>query len=243
MRAHKSFVILFLALLLSSCIVKSLFTFYTDDTIFFEKAFLGTWRDMKDPNNKWIVASVKEYNDEKRKHDSTPPSPEDIERYNKEKDAYFIINEEKDKVAIFSVMPFKIKGQLFLDFTPLTSNCNCNIDLFNYHQITTHSLVKFDMTDNDSVSVKWFSSEKLQHLIETHDLDIEHKKFDSEYLLTASSEELQKFIKNYMDSDEEDKWKTDVKYDLVRTEDHKKSFEYIKKLISGMEKIDGIDLD
>ena len=230
-------------LILNSCIVKSLFPFYTKDTLSFEKRFLGTWNDNKDPNNQWIVASIKDYWKEERKHDTVPPSTKDVEDYNKIKEGYFVINKQKNDVAIFLAMPFKIKNQLFLDFTPFTSSCYCGIELVDYHKVTTHSLVKFDMLNDNSVSIKWFSSEKMKSLFENHKINIKHEKYDSEYLLTASPEELQKFIAKYMVSNEADKWKTDVAYILERTGSSDKSFEFIKKLINGEEKLNGIDLN
>ena len=232
-----------LALLLNSCIVKSLYPFYTKDTLSFEKRFLGIWKDNNDSENQWIIASAKEYYEEEWKKDTVPPSPEDMEKYNKEKEGYIVINKQKNDVAIFMAMPFKINNQLFLDFTPITSSCECSIDLIGYHEVTTHSLVKFDILNDKSALLKWFSSEKMKDLIENNKINIKHEKLDQGYLLTASPEELQKFIAKYMDSKDTDKWKTDVAYDLERTGSSEKSFEYIKKLISGEEKLEGIDLN
>ena len=36
------------------------------------------------------------------------------------------------------------------------------------------------------------------------------------YLLTASSEEFEKFIKKYINSDDKEKWKTSTKYTLTK---------------------------
>ena len=230
-------------LILNSCIVKSLHPFYTKGTLSFEKRFLGIWKDNEDPNNQWIITSVKDYYTEEWKKDTIPPSPEDLERYNKEKEGYLVIKKQKNDVGIFLAMPFKINNQLFLDFKPITSSCECSIDLMGYHKVITHSLVKFDILNDNSISIKWFSSEKMKSLFENHKIYIKHEKYDSEYLLTASPEELQKFIAKYIVSNETEKWKTDVAYDLERTGSGEKSFEYIKKLISGEEKLNGIDLN
>ena len=70
MKNIKPFIIFtVIALMLSSCIVKSLYPFYTKDTISFEKKFLGIWKD-KDPDNQWIIASIKDYWQEERKHNN-----------------------------------------------------------------------------------------------------------------------------------------------------------------------------
>ncbi|WP_370479058.1 hypothetical protein [Tamlana flava] len=242
MKTRHLFIFAIAMLILHSCIIKSLHPFYTKDTLSFDKRFLGTWKDDKDPNNEWIITSVKDCYQEERKHDTVPPSSKQIEDYNKIKEGYYVIFKEKDEIGIFFAMPFKIKNQLFLDFTTFTSSCTC-IDLYSYHKVTTHSLVKFDILDDNRVSIKWFSSDKMKSLFENHKINIKHEKYDSNYLLTASPEELQKFIAKYMVSNETDKWKTDVAYNLERTESSEKSFQYIKKLISGEEKLKGIDLN
>ena len=243
MRTRNLFIFVIAILVLNSCIVKSLFPFYTKDTLSFDKRFLGTWKDNDEPNTQWIIASVKDSYQEERKHDTVAPSPEMIEDYNKIKEGYYVIHKQKDETGIFLAMPFRINNQLFLDFKPVTSSCDCCIDLICYHKISTHSLVKFDILDDNSISIKWFSSDKMKSLFENHKINIKHEKYDSEYLLTAAPEELQKFIAKYMDSNETEKWKTDVAYDLKRTGSSKQSFEYIKKLISGEEKLKGIDLN
>ena len=71
------------------------------------------------------------------------------------------------------------------------------------------------------LSVKWFSSEKLAELLDEDKIKIKHEEvgFTETTLLTASSEELEKFIKKYMDSKDEDKWKTDVEFNLKRVND------------------------
>ncbi|MCR8669206.1 hypothetical protein NO995_16080 [Aestuariibaculum sp. M13] len=243
MKTRYFFIFAITVLMLNSCIVKSLYPFYTKETLAFEKSFLGIWKDDKDSNNEWIIASIKDYWEEERKHDTVLPSPREIEDYNKLKEGYFVISKQKKGVAIFFAMPFKIKNQFFLDFIPFTSSCDCCVDLYCYHQIATHSLVKFDILNNNSVSIRWFSSEKMNDLIDNHKINIKHEKYDSNYLLTASPEELQKFIAKFMDSKEKEKWKTDVAYNLERTESGEKSFQYIKKLINGEEKLKGINLN
>ena len=185
---------------------------------------------------------IKDYWQEERKRKTVLP-PKEVEDYNKIKEGYFVITKQKDEVAIFLAMPFKIKNQLFLDFTPFTSSCKCGVSLVDSHKIDTHSLVKLDILNDNSVSLTWFSSVKMKDLIENHKINIKHKKNDSEYLLTASPEELQKFRTKYMDSKDSDKWKTDVSYNLERTGSRDESFEFIKKLISGEEKLNGIDLN
>lgn len=242
MKKRHLFIFAIAMLILHSCIVKSLYPFYTKDTISFDKRFLGIWKE-KDSNNEWIVASMKdllELNDV----DHPKPSSEEVEAYNKLKQGYFVIKKHKDEaVAGFFAMPFKINKQLFLDFTPIARE-DTGDELVRAHEFTTHSLVKFDILNDNSISAKWFSSEKMESLFENQKINIKHEKHGSKYLLTASPEELQKFVAKYMVSNDPDKWKTDFTGDLKRTGSSKKSYEIIKEEFGGDPwTLAGIDFD
>jgi hypothetical protein len=86
------------------------------------------------------------------------------------------------------------------------------------HLIKTHSLAKLDMDSNNSISIKWLDEDKLKFLLNNDKIKIKHEKvgFDETILLKASSEELVKFIQKYMNSEDEEKWKTDTQFDLKR---------------------------
>lgn len=226
-------------ILLNSCIVNSLFPFFTQDTISFEKAFLGIWEDKKNNSNRWIVASVEDvYQNAKDKAEE-----KDIVSYNKYKKGYYIFYEEKskDRTTAFLAMPFKINDQLFLDFTPLFYDIN-NTSLESHHLVPTHSLVKFDILDNNTIDIKWLSSDKLEGLIKNNRIKIDYEKIGIEndkYLLTASSNELQKFIKKYMVSNDANKWKTDIKFNLKRTKSPEESLDLIKKIMDNKADLSG----
>jgi hypothetical protein len=59
MKTMKSFsLVLILALLLSSCVVKSLHAFYTPDIVYFEQKFIGNWLDSEKAN--WTILPFKD---------------------------------------------------------------------------------------------------------------------------------------------------------------------------------------
>ncbi len=75
-----------------------------------------------------------------------------------------------------------------------------------------------DFLNDNKVDINWFSSEKLMELLEQDKIKIKHERvgFGETILLTASSEELQEFIKKYLNSNDADKWATDVEFNLNR---------------------------
>ena len=209
-------------LFFSSCIVKSLQPFYTTDTISFERSFVGNWKDKA--NGEWSVVAFK---------DSIEPGekielPDDISADFKVdlivqiEGSYLVSYTKDDKPVQFIAVPFKIGGQLFLDFSLfLYENDGAN-SLASKHLIETHSVAKLDMLDDDKISMKWLDETRLEELFKEDKLKIEHQKTGSlsdSFVLTAKPKELQAFLKKYMNSDNQDKWSTDVKYTLSRTTD------------------------
>ncbi|WP_272151091.1 hypothetical protein [Tenacibaculum aiptasiae] len=204
----------FCILLLSSCVVKSLHPFYTQDTISFDKNFIGEWKDSK--KGIWKVVS---FMDEITKNNPYEKmKPDDKKLYNEYKDSYYIQRNYKNKEVIFIATPFKIKNQKFLDFIPLDHQDDVD-NLLESHSIYTHSLVKYDVKKNGEIEIRWLDEEKVGQLFKDKKIKIKHETVGlakDKYLLTASSNELQKFIKKYMSSDNAKKWETSTKFTLSK---------------------------
>ncbi|RIA09474.1 hypothetical protein OE09_1312 [Flavobacteriaceae bacterium MAR_2010_72] len=222
MKTIKSLSFVFvLALLLSSCVVKSLYAFYTHDLLHFEPKLIGNWNDSE--NAHWKILPFKEVI--LKENQKTKPSElnkDELALYNTYKAGYVVYYEKDSTKTTFLAMPFKINNQLFLDFTPIEdreSEQNEN-NLYKMHLINSHSLAKLDIDANDQVIIKWLDEDKLKALLDEDRIKIKHEKvgFDQTILLTASSEELVKFIEKYISSGDVDKWKTDVEVKLKRNE-------------------------
>lgn len=216
----KSFTLIFvLALLLSSCVVKSLHAFYTQELLYFEQKFIGNWQDSEKAH--WSVLPFKEVIlKENHKENVSELDKDDLKLYNNYKEGYVVYFEKDSTKSTFLAMPFKINNQLFLDFIPIEDKESeqSHNDLYRMHLINTHSLAKLDMDSKDEASIKWLDEDKLKALLDGDKIKIKHEKvgFDETVLLTASSEELVKFIEKYMGSEDEEKWKTDLEFDLKR---------------------------
>lgn len=221
MKTIKSFsLVLVLALVLSSCVVKSLHAFYTPDIVYFEQKFVGQWLDTDSVN--WNVQPFKEVFLKENHYENTSElKDDDLKIYNNYKDGYVVYYEKENTKSTFLAIPFKINNQLFLDFTPIADieSEKTKNDLYKMHLINTHSLAKLDIVSNDSAGIKWLDEDKLKALMDGDKIKIKYEKvgFDETFLLTASSEELVKFIEKYMDSRDEEKWKTDIEFNLKRT--------------------------
>jgi hypothetical protein len=220
-------------LLLASCVVKSLNPFHTRDTIYFDKNFIGEWEDSKKGNWKvikfenvflsdtkkdWEPKFVNGYLENEIEISKKNLSKEEKELYTSYKDSYYILREYKNSKVAFIATPFKINNQSFLDFIPVDTQDNID-NLLESHSIYTHSLVKYDLRKNGEIEIRWLDEDKIENLFEQKKIKIKHEiigMLNDKYLLTASSEELQKFVKKYMASDDSEKWKTSTKFTLNR---------------------------
>lgn len=218
----KSFAIAILSLfILNSCIVKSLHPFFTNKTISYQEMFLGDWETAK-KNEHWKIQSYRKLFLKEKKISEL--SEKELRNYNYSKKSYLITYTDEDLSKVsFLATPFIINKQLFLDFSPLENFDECNTlnTLSLLHITMTHSLVKFDILEDKSVVLSWFDEDRVKELFQENLIKIKHEKIkpNNDILLTASSEQLQKFIKKYINSKKPEKWKTDLKFTLKKKND------------------------
>jgi len=230
----KALLILTGVLMLNSCIVKSLFPFYTKEAIYYEPRLVGTWQDDKVTRLEIFPFKEKYL---KEQADGTPE--EIVKALNKRmrelagdytdfgpfglyEKAYLVFMNDDGKEAVFLAVPFKVKEELFLDFALLDVDMAPINTLASLHMARMHTLIKVEFDTNDNqVNLRWFAEEKLNKLIEENRIRIKYTDIssaieDPNYLLTAPSEELQKFIAKYMDSKDADKWASEVEYNFKK---------------------------
>jgi hypothetical protein len=184
---HKSFMkklIFFLLLigtvLVQSCIVKSLHPFYLEDDVVMDTKLSGSWVDAD--GRKWNIQSSKEV-------------PK----------AYEMSFTKDGQSGTFLVHLFKLEGSLFLDFSPFVIDCN-GYNLFNFHLLPSHSVAKIIKKHDDQITIRWFNEEWLNKLFTQNRIKISHEELvdensgndeDKTYVLTASTQELRKFLIKY----------------------------------------------
>ena len=195
--------------------------FYTQNILHFEPKFVGQWSDSD--KGQWDIQTFKEVI-LKENHAGSYSELNDNEKrmYNHYKEGYAAYYTKDSTKTTFLAMPFKIDNQLFLDFTPVEDEETEKLSngLYNNHLIKTHTLAKVDIANDNEINIKWFSSKKLKVLLDENRIKIKYERvgFWEDILLTASSDELVKFIEKYMSSEDEDKWTTDVEVNLKRNE-------------------------
>lgn len=182
MRPKFLFLIALMAALFQGCIVKSLHPFYKPENIVFRKSLLSDWTDQD--GSKWSI----------RRHQELPNAYE----------MHWLKNGDKD--VVFLAYLFDLEGELYFDFTPITDNSHDNLAIFDLHLMPTHSVAKLVKINSDEVQIKWFNEDWLKQLFEQNRIRIAHEEIldetptgenDKWYVLTAPTEELQKFVIKY----------------------------------------------
>ena len=171
---------------MSGCLVSSLHPFYKVEDKIYDPAMVGNWID--GDSSIWSI---------------TPSQGSEYFMGPEIMDSAYQITyfEEEDKKGIFIGTLFQIKGITYVDFYPDTDEEHCSTELTCWHHFPTHTLARVQM-NKDSILLYWFGEEWLNDLFEQNRIRIRHETVDlmddySRHVLTASTEELQKFIKKY----------------------------------------------
>ncbi|MDD5458291.1 MAG: hypothetical protein PHF37_02730 [Phycisphaerae bacterium] len=165
--------LIFAAILISlaGCL-PSLHPLYTKDTTIFDPNILGTW---KESDNTWKFEK------------STS------------KDSYKLLLRMGKEESEFDAHLVKIGNKLFLDFFPGEPDINEN-DFYTFHLVPTHTFARvYDIDPN--LVIGFMDSEKIVKMLKTDPNLIKHE-FPEDYdgvVLTASTQELQKFAAKYAD--------------------------------------------
>lgn len=175
-------------ILLPGCFVKSLHPFYKENEVIFKKELLGTWAG--DDSTTWKIEQGKKFTGLFK-----PDQPDN---------SYLITYSDNKGSALFKVRLFQLDSQLFLDFYPDEAG-NSN-ELMSLHLVPMHTVARVDQAGSRMV-IRWYNEEWLIGLFRQNKIRIAHEKIplesgrtddhDFQVILTASTEELQKFMLKY----------------------------------------------
>ena len=189
---RRSFAIVSILVLASmtGCLVSSLHPFFKEKDKFYDEAMEGAWID--GDSCIWTIQ----------------PYSYSLEFLGKEitDDSYRITYyEEEDKPGLFNGTLFQLKGMNYVDFYPEPNEEHCVNDFMCWHHMPTHTLARVQY-NSDSILLYWFAEEWITELFEQNRIRIKHETIEHpdfpRHLLTASTDELQKFIKKYVNGPE-----------------------------------------
>ncbi len=183
-------------MILNSCLVKSLHKFYTKEDVIYKKELIGSWLDSD--STKWVIS---QYSYSKRfMKDDTLDNSYLVEMY----------EEDSIPTSKFNVHLFELGEKLYLDFSPIRDD-RYN-EILDIHLVSTHSIARVKFEKNGEVGISWFNQGWIEDLFIENKIKISHEVVGEEYVLTASTEELQKFLIKYDDEPEDSLFSDDDNY-------------------------------
>lgn len=200
MKTRNLVLIAVIVILFSGCVVYSFYPLYTEKDLFPNNILTGGWVD--EDGDEWNFEHS--YSGEK--------VPENIDSTSY--DLTFSHGDEKlTDEGKFSVHIIKLGGHYFLDFYLEDFNNSGELTLYDFHIIPVHTFAKLTI-NQDTLKINWFDQDWLENLIEENKIRIHHEDNGDYILLTAKSDELQKFVTKYVNSEEA--FKNGLKAALVR---------------------------
>lgn len=170
------FLLVLIFVLVQSCVIMSLHPLYTDDTIVYLEGIEGKWSD-----------------------DSAEEPTNYMEITRQQKGYELSVYGEEGDTTIHEIVIVELGGKYFADFyKPVAKESLTNSLAYHY---PTHNFARLKMNGN---KMEWyfFDGDYLKKLFEQRKIRIKHERVDDDIILTASSEELQKFIQKYADDPE-----------------------------------------
>jgi hypothetical protein len=189
MKWKNSFVLLLVIFCLSGCVVFSFYPLYTQKDLFANDYLLGNY--LSSDTIGWNFTFLTKNVDDKVVADST---------------GYCLkVDESKDSsfISTFDVHLIRIGGILIADFylKDYSKSKKDDVRLFDLHIIPVHTFAKV-IFEGDRIHFRWFDGDWLKKLIEANRVRIRHENNGENILLTAKPDELQKFLKKYLNSEE-----------------------------------------
>jgi len=185
MKRTLAYIVITGMLLMSSCLVSSLHPFYKAKDKKYDAAMVGTWIDGDDCIWNIQPNMISEDFLESEVHDGSY------------KVTYY---EDENRISILTSTLFQLNDVDYVDFMPDPNEDHSNSDMTSFHHIPVHTLARVQYC-KDSILLYWYGDEWLNELIAQNRIRIKHETVSGSLydrqLLTASTDELQKFIKKY----------------------------------------------
>jgi hypothetical protein len=164
-----------------SCTIFSLNPLYHEEDLIDAPDLLGLWQD-KDEEGEYI--SFEKYEDKKY-----------IFRYMETQDD---TNKSIIDSVSFEVGLLKLGDHYYIDAYPYYDEDFEEGDYLIRGFIPTHSFLKIEW-NKQSMALYEFSYDQLKELFEQNRIRIQHQMFEDYIVITASTDDLQKFIRKYAD--------------------------------------------
>lgn len=175
---------------MSSCVIRSFYPFFKEKDIIEDKRFEGSWLDVNES------LDTNHLSDE----ESSKGTPTWEFKSSKNSFKLKIKNTiGPDNYTDFKVTPFELDGHKLLNFE--IADIESEYALSVMHILTVHTIAEYRFS-GDTLTIGWFSSSKFKEIFKKNRARIDHIEHNNDVLLTAKTEDLQRFILKYIDLEE-----------------------------------------
>ena len=186
--------IAFLVILFDSCLTTLYPIFHKEDALFNDH-LLGYWKCLDKSKNISFIEFKKIPED--RKSELAPGIREISDK------GYLVSRMDSMRQITNQDFVFlaKIGKNYYLDYYTAEMPSQRNVNKFyRSHYIKVHSSYRCDFKDNDHFEIKRFDQDFLDRLISNNKINIRHEVVGGRNLITASTDDLKKFIITYGNS-------------------------------------------
>lgn len=157
-----------LAVLLGGCL-PSLHQLYTEETLIFEERLVGKWTH-EDDIWEFRKAAEKEYQ--------------------------LRLLDGEQKEGRFEAHLVELEGMMFLDIFPDTEALEDMQDFYKMHLLAAHTFMKVEQID-PNLQLRMMEPDTVSDMLKDDPNLLKHEQIDDAIVLTASTEQLQKFMVEY----------------------------------------------
>jgi len=159
----------FSTLLALGCYVQSLQPLYSDSIATFDPELVGTW--VAEEDEEFVFTFI----------DTT-------------RGVYTLLSDESGSTARFEAVLVELAGVTFLDIYP--DEPDNDSSFYKDHLLRVHNLLRLERS-NDTLWVSDFDAEWLETMVDKKKVSIASVPLDGAVLITATTAELQAFVKKY----------------------------------------------
>jgi hypothetical protein len=177
---------------LSGCLA-TLHPLFTEKDLVFDPRLLGKWREGNNKEHTTIergtVASFSQL-------------PEKLRGLADR--AYVLTQKDDNEEKKYYGFLTRLGKELYLDFYPFENKAQLGYDQFyKQHLVKMHRFYSIRFYNEDSFAIREFDGDFLKELIDKNQIRLKHeKRFNGDYVITASTQELQQYVQKYSDVDD-----------------------------------------
>ena len=188
-------IMLLLAFILPGCVF-SLYPLYTENDLVYDSKLEGVWATPGSEDS-WKFENLLQHEMAPYKNKADGEKEGSIKKTFINKKTYLLTYTENGEAREMQANLARLDDNLFLDIFP--EELKLKNSFFESQYVPVHTYAKVKQTAN-GFELDFFDTDFLNKLLEQNTIRIKYESFKDYKIITASTDELQKFVKKYADN-------------------------------------------